>query len=185
MTTYNLIVLPFQLVASVLLLRFFRPRMTRTKFILVAGSLGLDSVSLLWQPLFPLSSCVIIVTLLLYYGRDWTSVIYVLAANAAMFVIYSKVPMGAYFVTAINYYVAYNIKQRLTVNEIYLKNALYYASMKHLSLTAGYWFAAPATFELIADCLSVIVSYYLLRASLYYFTKGKENDAAQKAAQAE
>jgi hypothetical protein len=90
--------------------------------------------------------------------------------------------MGSYFVTAINYYVAYNVMQRLTVNEIYLKNALYYASIKHLSVTAGYWFAMPAVFEIIADCLSVIVSYYLLRASHYYFTKGKENNAtAQKA----
>ncbi len=174
MKDYSLIVLPFQLIATLYILRHFRPRLSLVTYTLVIGSLGFDLAALFYSPLFPLSSFLIIVTVLRYYGKNWVSVGYAAVANTCMYLVYAQVPMGEFFVTAVNYYIAYTAMQCLTTNEFFLKNALYYAALKHLSIAAGRWFSIPAVFEFIADGLSVIVSYYLVRASHYYYAKGKE-----------
>lgn len=181
MKDYSLIVLPFQLIATFYILRHFRPRLATPTFLMVIGSLTFDLAAVVYAPLFPLPSFLIIGTVLRYYGSSWVSVGYAAVANALMYVVYSRVPMGEFFVTAVNYYVAYTAMQCLTTNEFFIKNALYYAALKHLSIAADKWFNIPSVFEFIADGLSVIVAYYLVRASYYYYAKGKEPvNASQK-----
>lgn len=178
---YSLIVLPFQLMATAFILRHFSRRVAPTTFALFAICLVLDLTALIFPSVFPLSSFTIIITVLRHYGKSWGAVGAAFIINAIMYGIYSKVPMGAFFVTAVNYYIAYNVMQCLTVNEVYIKNALYYAALKHLAVAAGHWFGEQAFFEFIADALSVIVSYYLVRASVYYYKHGKESMNAPKA----
>lgn len=180
MQEYSVIVAPFQFTLSIFILRHLWPKIERVSYALAAVTVALDFLALFEPELFPLSSFCIIATILRYHGKSWGSVGFAFGMNGLMYVLYSKVPLGEFFVTAVNYYVAYNLLQALSDNEVYLKNALYYAAVKHLSIAATFWFDYPTLFRFSANAFSVVVSYYLIRASLYYLSKERIANAAQK-----
>lgn len=168
MKDYSFIVLPFQIVLSVFIARIFRAIVPRQTYIVMLIAMTLDLIAITQEKIFPLASFFVIVAILRYYGKDWWSVLYAFAFNFFMYIVYAKVPMGAYFVTAANYYIAYTVMQTLTKNEFYIKNVLYYASLKHLTLAAGYWLANEDKFLYIVNGLSVVIAYFMIRASIYY-----------------
>jgi hypothetical protein len=102
------------------------------------------------------------------YGKSWWSVAAVTAMNGLMFLGYFMVPMGQYYVTAVNYYTAYTIMQSNALNEVYLKNVLFYASAKHLCRATAWW-VFTAEMNYAVDVLSVVVVYYMVRTTLYYY----------------
>ena len=181
MTEYSAIVAPFQLILSFFVLRYLYHRLSPPTFLVIAITVFADFCALFDSSVFPLSSFFIIVAILRYHEKSWATVLYAFAMNAGMYVVYAKIPYGQFFVTAVNYYVAYNVLNAFSTNEIHIKNALYYASLKHLAVASTFWFDAPVFFRVATDSLSVIVSYYLVRASLYYLAKGKEANATKKA----
>jgi hypothetical protein len=168
MATSTLFIIPFQVILSWLILRRFRGVIPAPVYSLVVIALVIDLAAMFNPNLFPLSSYLITVALLRYYGKSWWSVAAVTAMNGLMFLGYFMVPMGQYYVTAVSYYTAYTIMQSNALNEVYLKNVLFYASAKHLCRATAWW-VFTAEMNYAVDVLSVVVVYYMVRTTLYYY----------------
>jgi hypothetical protein len=168
METHSLIVIPFQLIFSIFLVRAVFSRVDCVTYVLICIALAVDFIGMFIPDFLPLSSFLLIFAFLRYYDKGNWAKVYALGFNFFMYLIYSKIPMGAYFVTAVNYYVAYTVMQSTEENEIFIKNILYYASLRHLSIVAGYWLASKIMFAYVAEFFSVVVVYYMIRAIMYY-----------------
>ena len=168
MANSTLLILPFQIILSGFILWRFRKTLSTLVYSLVAIALSVDLAAMFDPMLFSLASFLIVVALLKYYGKSWWSVAAVTVMNALMFLGYSKIPMGQYYVTAVNYYTAYTIMQANALNEVYLKNVLFYASVKHLCRASAWW-VFTTEMNYAVEILSVVVVYYMVRTTLYYY----------------
>lgn len=169
MKVYDMLIIPIQFAMTLYLLRVFKPILDSVTYKMLVVALALDILAMFDHALFPLSSFMIIVTILKFYDRGMWSIMYAIAANFAMYLVYSNVPMGGYFVTAVNYYIGYALMSSITRDAYFLKNVFYYASLKHLVIAAGYWLMAHKVSNYISGGLSVVIMYYMVRATLYYF----------------
>jgi hypothetical protein len=74
MATSTLFIIPFQVILSWLILRRFRGVIPAPVYSLVVIALVIDLAAMFNPNLFPLSSYLITVALLRYYGKSWWSV---------------------------------------------------------------------------------------------------------------